>query len=337
VIDEKRRGQGRGGRGLGKWLFLAGLSLFDAHSSQAVDGRGPGATLLAPAVRTSGASLNVLRVPTINSVQTGVLVIDGRPFRIVERETPFECDSGVHINSRHEPLEHLLSTACQVGPRCLAFEGRVAPRGCGPDRIEVDLASDEHSLRFGETGHLRFLLRVDPTVDVTEHVLISQAWQFASVAIGSRPTLGPAFSIALSNDPHDPDRVLLQFRYRNVVVARDQPNLFFEYPVKKGEWHNLHCALTPRYVGHPSGPGAILIWIDQGPTEERDPTRARNFRARDVSGHRFYWGYPPDPSTRLEERFEVRVGIYRPEPFTSVKFWMDDVELTRTAADLAGL
>jgi hypothetical protein len=316
------------------WLLVA-LALFLEPRSGHADATlsaGP----LPPTVRMDGSRLQVLRVPTINHVQTGVLIMDGRPFRIVERDTPTEC--GVPINSRHEPLEQLLSHECLFGPRCLGFEGRVAPTGCGPDRIEVDLASDEHSLRFGQTGYFRFFFRVDPAlVGLNEHSLISQVWQFASVAIGPRPAIGPAFSIAITSDPDDSDRVIMQFRYRNTVSARDRATIFFEYPIKKGEWRSFHLELTPRYIGHPQGPGSILIWADRGLDGARlEPELALNYRKNDPSSYNFYWGYPPDPSTRLTEAFEVRVGIYRPEPLTSIKYWMDGIKFTRRREDIAG-
>jgi hypothetical protein len=260
--------------------------------------------------------------------------MDGKPFRIVEQARS-PCNGGAGINARHASLEHLVSQACLFGPRCLAFEGLAAPRGCGSDRIEVDVANaGENGLHYGETGHLHFFLRVDPgVVDLEEPNLISQTWQFASVAIGKRPALGPAFSIALISNPRETELVDMQFRYRNEVTARDSAHLFLVHSVKKGEWHSFHLQMTPRYMGQPDGPGEILVWADQAADAEPDRQRALNYDAHTDSAYRFYWGYPPDPETRLEDTFDVRVGIYRPEPLAWIKFWLDGVTLTREKVD----
>jgi hypothetical protein len=280
-------------------------------------------------------------VPTINKVQTGAVVMAGKPYPIVEQPRS-TCDGGLEINARHRPLEQLLSHTCLFGPRCLAFEGFAVPSStnCGPDRIEVDLANayDENALRFGETRYLRFFLRVDPAVsNLKNTALISQTWQGSSMALGGRPAVGPAFTIALIYDDRDDELIDLQFRYRNEVSAENPAHFFFQYPVKKGEWHAFHLKLTPRFVGHPDGPGEVLIWVDQPLNAELDPTHAVNYDASDHSSHEFYWGYPPDPETRLGSSFDVRVGIYRPEPLTFLKFWMDGVKLTREKTALAGL
>ncbi|HXK17375.1 MAG TPA: hypothetical protein VNG33_06225, partial [Polyangiaceae bacterium] len=140
--------------------------------------------------------MSVRRVPTINQVQTGWVVREGGPYPIVEMP-PATCDTGTFINSRHESLERMLSETCLFGPRCLTFEGLAAPLGCGPDRLEVDVARAEepNALRYGETRYLRFYLRVDPAVTgLGASPLISQVWQGFSVAMGKRPPLGPAFS-----------------------------------------------------------------------------------------------------------------------------------------------
>lgn len=286
--------------------------------------------------RVTGSGLSVIRVPTINKVQNGVLVMDGRPFRIVE-QGPSRCSGDVDINSRHEPLERLVSQACLFGPSCLSFQGLAAPSGCGPDRIEVDIASaGETGLHFGEVGDLRFHLRVDPAVkQLEEPNLISQTWQMASVAIGRRPAIGPAFSIALISNPRSDELVDVQFRYRNTVTVRDSAQLFLVHPIKKGDWVAFHVRMTPRYVGHPAGLGEILVWAGPDATGELEPKRALNYGVPGAaeSSYRFAWGYPLDPETRLGDAFDVRVGIYRPEPLVWLKFELDGVELTRNKAN----
>lgn len=328
------QGRGTSSPALG-WLLGGCLLLLDGRSSRAEPAplNRPAPTVSA---RMAGSNMYVMRVPTINTVQTGVLVMDGSPYRIVERETPSRCDIGMHINARHAPLEQLMSSACRAGARCLQFEGRAAPSGCGPDRIEIDVASDEHALRFGDTGYLSFRLRVDPAVvGLGARALISQAWQFASVGIGDRPPLGPAFYVTLMSDPRDDDKVLIQFLYRNEVSAANPPHLIYERAVVKGEWHSFRMALTPRHLGHADGPGSILIWVDRD-EGSLEPADAANFKANDPTTYRVYWGYPPDPKTRLGGSFEVRVGIYRPEPLTFIRFWMDQVQFERERSALPG-
>jgi hypothetical protein len=321
-------------------LLIPGLLLV-SFAVLLLTGRGAAGTSAAPlssakpAGTSWGSSLYVLRVPTINTVQNGVLVMEGAPRRIVE-QPPSDCGGGADINARHKSLEQLLSKACLFGPRCLVFEGLAAPAGCSADRIEVDVASaNEDGLRYGESGELSFYLKVDPdVVDLPEPALISQTWQFASVAIGKRPALGPAFSIALISNQRDRDLVDVQFRYRNVVGPRDGAHLFLVHPLRKGEWHKFAIHMTPRYDGHPDGRGEILVWVDPAPGGPLELTRALNYDANDDGSYRFYWGYPPDPETRLESAFDVRVGIYRPEPLTWLKFWLDGVRLTRHKVDL---
>jgi hypothetical protein len=184
---------------------------------------------------------------------------------------------------------------------------------------------------------LRFYLKVDPNTEpLRNSVLISQVWQGSSVAVGSRPALGPAFAISITDSTHAPDSVDVDFRYRNEVSRANPPRFFASYTAKKGTWHSFQVAMTPRYPGHPDGPGEILVWIDQPIDAEPARTSALNFAASDEKQSRFYWGYPPDATTSLGNSFDVRVGIYRPEPLVHVRFWMDGVKLAGSVAELLG-
>jgi hypothetical protein len=275
--------------------------------------------------RVTGSRLAVLRLPGQDGAQTGNLLNDGVPYAIVEQHA-WRC------NLRHRSLEQLLSGACLHGPTCLVFEGFQAADGCGSDRIEVKLSNSERpsALRLGETVYLRFDLNVDHSVDgLRRAALISQVWQASSVAVGGRPALGPVFAISIGSSRTDPSIIDVDFRYRNEVSSSNPPHPFFSQAIRKGEWHTFHVEMTPRQVGHQEGRGQILVWVDHGQHETLEPSAALNFRAGDDSGHRFHWGYPPDPTTSLGNSFDVRVGIYRPEPLTQIKFWMDRVLLTR--------
>jgi hypothetical protein len=282
--------------------------------------------------RVTGAGMSVLRLPGQQGALTGNLLKDGHAYAIVEQHL-------AACNSRHQSLERLLSGGCLHGSTCLAFEGLFAPDGCGSDRIEVKLADSERdsALRFGESRYLRFSLRVDPGVhELKKAALISQVWQASSVAVGRRPALGPVFAISIAENHRDSQQIDVDFRYRNEVSALNPPHPFATYPIKRDEWHTFHVQMTPRHVGHPDGPGEILVWVEQGLHAELESTRALNYSAIEPTRYQFYWGYPPDPSTSLGSRFDVRVGLYRPEPMTFVKFWLDDVKLTNDKAQLAG-
>lgn len=281
--------------------------------------------------RLLGGQLKVRRLPKHYNTQTGELVTEGKTHVLVE-QLPGSCGPR-NLNARHAPLEQLVSTNCLFGPHCLVFEGYQAPSGCSSDRIELDLAEYPNGIRYGDTAHLRFFIRVDPRVTgLTTSALISQVWQYASIQIGNRPPLGPPFAISLHSNAENPDLIDTQFRYRDEVSAENPPHFFLIQPITKGQWHSFDVRLTPRHVGHPDGPGEILVWLDAGTGPNFDPKRALNYDERDSSRYRFHWGYPPDPQTRLGPTFEVRVGIYRPEPLTWMKFWLDGVELTREPA-----
>lgn len=289
-----------------------------------------------PKPKATGRPIYALRVPQ-KGPQTGVLVMNGRPLFIVE-QFPSSCNGERSINSDHAPLEQLPTRDCFFEAQCLAFEGFAAPRRtCGPDRIEVDLgiAEDPSGLHYGETSYLQFFIRVDPDFERNlEGSLIMQAWQGYSTAYGARPALGPAFSILLVSSPGSDDVVDLEFRTRTEVSAEDRHRVFGRYPISKGTWHSVRLELTPRYVGHPDGPGQILVWLDQGPEPTLAPERAINYDAHDPSHYRFHWGYPPDPETRLGSSFDVRMGIYRAGPYTRFKFGLDGIVLTRDKAEL---
>lgn len=284
--------------------------------------------------RLLGGALTVRRLPKPYNTQTGELFMDGKTHVLVE-QLPGSCGTR-NLNARHAPLEQLVSTNCLFGPRCLAFEGYQAAAGCSSDRIELDLAGYPNGIRYGDTAHLRFFIRVAPRVTgLITSALISQVWQYASVQIGKRPAVGPPFAISLSSNTEHPDLIDAQFRYRDEVSVENPPHFFLIQPITKGEWHSFDVRLTPRHVGHPDGPGEILVWLDAGLGPDLDPKRALNYDERDSSRYRFHWGYPPDPQTGLGPTFEVRVGIYRPEPLTWMKFWLDGIELTREPASLA--
>jgi hypothetical protein len=315
-------------------LFAASGKRFVAESSAQLASSVP----TGASERVTGTGLAVLRRPERHDSEAGNLVKDGKGYLIVEQYSS-PCN-GRDRNARHEMLEHLLSDACLFGPRCLAFEGFAADDGCGNDRIEVDLASSQSpaAMRFDEPRYLRFFLKVDPGLGALRNApLISQIWQQSSVEYGNRPALGPAFAISITADAQDETLVDVDFRYRNEISEENPPHFFVHRPIKKGEWHAFHVRMLPRFLGHPNGRGEILVWFDQGLDAVLDPTRAINYSSVDDSSYRFYWGYVPDPQTRLGGTFDVRVGLYRAEPLVSTKFWLDAVKLARDSNSLRGL
>ncbi len=250
-----------------------------------------------------------------------------------------EQKGGYPLNKRHKAPERLKSgSSCIHGKRCLHFEGYATNETLPPDRLELNVARNDHpqAMGFDDWRYFRFYLRVHPDTNLRRRSIITQVWQSGSTARPDRPALGPAFAIKLRQHP-DPKKLYVDFTYRNDVSAQNLAVTFHTDVILKNKWYNYHLKMLARHPGFSGGRGAILIFKDRGLCGSLPTEAAINYSAKDSSKYKFYWGYRPDPQTYLKDTFDIRVGIYRPVPNGYFAFWMDSIKLTSTVSQMCGL
>ncbi|MDP5210010.1 hypothetical protein [Microbulbifer sp. 2205BS26-8] len=284
-----------------------------------------------------GGSITVYGPPAgVNTSTTGHYSENFVEYPIVEQPSrPYlGCST---LNERHREISRLKHHECHHGDRCIIFEGYPETEtGCPSDREEIVLShgNNPDAMGFGDWRYLRFYFKVHPDTKVGgQRAIISQVWQHDSTAYGSRPALGPAFAIFLRDHGSDPNKMYVDFTYRNEVSKQNPAVTFHTDTIWKSSWYVYHVKMKARYDGPR---GVILLWKNKGLHNKFSLEEAINYSSVYDGNYKFYWGYPPSPENGLQSKFSIRVGIYRPmtDYFT---FWMDSIKVTSTPIAMDGI
>lgn len=157
------------------------------------------------------------------------------------------------------------------------------------DRMEFCIVDnqDSYTLHFGETRYVGFAMYIHPQHQTPNGwCYFMQVWQAHDTSNPKHPPL------ALKWKTNDGTKWRL-------VKEDDSDNGTEEViytsstDLTKGVWHEFILKLVPSYNGDGTG-GGVTLWLN----------------GDEVINESFDWGYDPTVSG-MEDRFDIRVGIYR--------------------------
>jgi hypothetical protein len=206
------------------------------------------------------------------------------------------------------------------------------------ERMELYLAhgSDPDSaLHLGEVSYLGYALYVDPEMPpLTEHATITQCWQlpssvesFETGAFRQVKTVPmwmvlktingkPGYSLHVKNEGKP---VGTGYRARSMIAGSG--------PFQPG-WNTLIYRFEPRHLND-SRSGRITFWLNT--LEEDKPTHDLEYN----------WGVTPQselpeglPDTGYIDRFDVRMGMYRPKQAQPLRLVYDNIRYGQSFGDV---
>ena len=206
------------------------------------------------------------------------------------------------------------------------------------ERMELYLAhgDGEAPLRLGEVVYLGYALYLDPEGALpTDHATITQCWQHPvsrdSFRSGAhrRTRVVPmwmtlrdmdgqyGYTLHVKNEGKPKDGA---YSSRSIIAGRGN--------FRPG-WNTVIYRFEPRHIND-SEPGRITLWINS--LDESQPTADRVYN----------WGVTPQdelpeglPDTGFVDRFDVRIGMYRPKQPNTLRLIYDNIRYGKSFDDVA--